>query len=478
MKKLLALLCVAVMLVACCLPVFAAGGSCSITINNTVDKHDYYLYKILDLSYDDKGTVDPGDDAYTYTIENTSDWWTFIDGNSGTNGNQWFELISAGGNTFIVKAQGTPDAKEIAAAALAYAKAKPITGIKQTATGTSLTFASLEYGYYLVESSVGTLLGLDTVSPHAEINDKNKAPTIDKVVDDASVNIGDTVNFTLTITAQEGAENYKLHDKMSAGLKLNETSIKVYQADGVTEITEAGNYTIKTSGTCGAECTFEIEFTDAFCDTLVADQEIVVKYSAVLTEDAVVGAPGNPNKAVLDYGDDSNVETTPEAVADVTTYEFDLVKTDSVKVLLAGAKFRLYDAATDGNEIKLAYDDVDKCYYPTNGAGEDIVTNGSEVIVIRGLAADTYYLEEIEAPAGYNKLVGRTAVNLTSGNLKATMAGTTWTSGGIQITNNTGAVLPETGGFGTTMFLLIGGGLMLCTGILLVTKKRMDKIAD
>ena len=83
MKKLLALLCVAVMLVACCLPVFAAGGSCSITINNTVDKHDYYLYKILDLSYDDKGTVDPGDDAYTYTIENTSDWWTFINDNSG-----------------------------------------------------------------------------------------------------------------------------------------------------------------------------------------------------------------------------------------------------------------------------------------------------------------------------------------------------------------------------------------------------------
>ena len=42
------------------------------------------------------------------------------------------------------------------------------------------------------------------------------------------------------------------------------------------------------------------------------------------------------------------------------------------------------------------------------------------------------------------------------------------------IENNTGAVLPSTGGMGTTVFYVVGGGLMAVAVVLLVTKKRME----
>ena len=40
--------------------------------------------------------------------------------------------------------------------------------------------------------------------------------------------------------------------------------------------------------------------------------------------------------------------------------------------------------------------------------------------------------------------------------------------------NNTGSVLPSTGGIGTTMFYVIGGALVVCAAVLLVTRKRMS----
>ena len=42
------------------------------------------------------------------------------------------------------------------------------------------------------------------------------------------------------------------------------------------------------------------------------------------------------------------------------------------------------------------------------------------------------------------------------------------------IVNQSGTVLPSTGGMGTTVFYVVGGGLMAVAVVLLVTKKRME----
>ena len=45
----------------------------------------------------------------------------------------------------------------------------------------------------------------------------------------------------------------------------------------------------------------------------------------------------------------------------------------------------------------------------------------------------------------------------------------------INVVNHSGAVLPSTGGIGTTIFYVVGGVLVLAAIILLVTKKRMSE---
>lgn len=85
-------------------------------------------------------------------------------------------------------------------------------------------------------------------------------------------------------------------------------------------------------------------------------------------------------------------------------------------------------------------------------------------------------MEETKAPAGYNKLPGRVKVEMKEGNLTTTMTGDTWAkgNGGVQITNNTGAELPSTGGMGTTIFYIIGSVLVLAAIVLLIVRKRMS----
>ena len=49
---------------------------------------------------------------------------------------------------------------------------------------------------------------------------------------------------------------------------------------------------------------------------------------------------------------------------------------------------------------------------------------------------------------------------------------------GVHVVNKTGTMLPETGAMGTTMFLFFGALVVLSTGVLLVTKKRMNMIEE
>lgn len=43
----------------------------------------------------------------------------------------------------------------------------------------------------------------------------------------------------------------------------------------------------------------------------------------------------------------------------------------------------------------------------------------------------------------------------------------------VEVENKTGTVLPSTGGAGTTMIYLIGGVLVLGSGVVLATKRRV-----
>ena len=276
------------------------------------------------------------------------------------------------------------------------------------------------------------------------------------------------IHYKVTISAKKGATGYVLNDTMTEGLTFN-NDVKV--TVGGAELTLNDNYTVTTPGDNGA--TFKVTFTESYLNGLTADTSIVVTYSATLNEKAAISGDQNTNTAQLKYGNSSTVEDKTTT----TSFKFDLVKTDSAGKLLAGAKFKLYDAASDGSEIKLVK--IDEKTYRVAKSGEtgvEIETVDTGYITINGLGNGDYWLEETQQPTGYNKLSTREKLTVKDGNLSTTMTGTTWTegNGGVHIINNSGTGLPSTGGMGTTLFYVLGGGLMVAAVVLLVTKKRME----
>jgi fimbrial isopeptide formation D2 family protein/LPXTG-motif cell wall-anchored protein len=477
MKKLMAALLAVAMVCAMAIPAWAAGGTTagtgSITIDKAVSGETYTIYKMFDLN-----SYDPTAGTYSYTV--VSAWEDFF--KDGAAGNSYITLEN-GHPTWVKGAQ----AADFAKAALAYATEKNITATKkETATSNTVSFTGLDLGYYLVDTSLGALCGLDTTKPDATINEKNEVPDIDKKVADSEGNwvtentakIGDTVNYKVTITVQTANNRYVLHDTMSEGLTFNKDSVKVTVG---TEEVATTNYDVVTTG-IGTE-TFNVKFKDEYIATLAAGTKIEVTYSAVVNAKAKVDSDKNTNEAHLVYG---NKHETEKHETKTYLYEFDLIKfSGSTKKLLGGAQFKLYDAETGGNEIKLVKneDDTYRVATATETPVAYIETVAGKTVKISGLDKKVYYLEETVPPAGYNGLTQRVKVDLSTGSKKVTAGyfndGTYDESlassiGGVAVVNNAGTTLPGTGGIGTTIFYVVGGGLMVAAAILLITKKRME----
>ena len=419
--------------------------------------------------------------AYTYTV--ADGWSEFINSVKGV----YVNVDTQGYVTWVDKGSEEANkaaAKTFAQLALAYAKThtSSITAVSPTETnGSTVKFTELNLGYYLVDSSVGALCSLTTTQPSAEAWEKNSEPKVEKEVLENSDNkyheknndyIGKTIYFKTTVTAGDGAEGYVLYDDMSAGLTFNSGSIKVYVMEDNEEVlVSSDNYTV----TEGNGHTFKIEFKDTFTSTLVAGDVIIVKYDAVLNENAVIGSEGNPNTTYLTYGDKTDsTNRTPDDTTKTYTYRFDLVKTDSDNKLLPGATFKLLDAKK--NVIKLVF--VSEGVYRVAGDDEEgieEITAGK--ITIKGLDNGTYYVEEVTPPAGYNKLATPQEFVIKDANLDASMSEDVWTAGGVHVINYTGDELPTTGGMGTVLFITIGSLMVLGFGVLLVTKLRMSKMS-
>lgn len=478
-KRVLALLAAFALVLAMAVPAWADGNTGSITVQGAVDGEIYSIYKIFDVTGYDTMTT-----PHKITYKVTDGWASFFA--KGNPGATYVTLDSK--KQISATTLDSTNAPAFAAAAITWAKDSAhnikVTDSK-TANKDGVTFTNVADGYYLVDTSLGALCSLDNVTGNtAKISEKNKVPSVEKKVKSGdiyessnSAKIGDTVEYKTTITINGSVEKVVLHDKMSAGLTFDETSVKVKV--GGADVAE-DNYTLKKSGTESSDpCTFEIEFKDSYIAGLKTGTQIEVTYSATLNESAVIGTTGgNKNDTWLKYGNSGSVtsETT------TYSYSFDLVKTDSDGTLLAGAKFKLYADQDCTSEIKLVADGTNGYRVATTGEKEVqyIETKANSALTIKGLkGTTTYYLKEIEAPKGYNELENAFAFTIASANVSSNLGITSnkWvegTSTGIHIINNAGTTLPSTGGMGTTVFYVVGGGLMAVAVVLLVTKKRME----
>lgn len=367
----------------------------------------------------------------------------------------------------------------------------------QTASSEAVTYSGLDLGYYLVDSSMGTLCALTTTNPTVKIAEKNTAPTVEKKVGNSADNvnsennnasIGDTVYFKTTITAQPGAQNYVLHDKMTEGLTFDQNSVnvslhkKATNADETLGANTDYNVEITNLEDTDPKCTFHIKFPQKLCDRLAANDTITVTYSAVLNEKAEIGnVDKNTNETWLKYGDSQNTQhkTTNTKTFEMNVFKFYKDKNDSTTEKgLDGATFKLTKDSQDAVNIgfvktsnETATDDV----YRVAKTGETgtvttITSPDSGKFKIQGLGAGTYYLTETKQPAGYNKLKNPVTVVIDNdGNV--TVDGVN--ADPVKVLNNTGSILPSTGGAGTTMIYLVGAVLVLGSGVVLVTKRRV-----
>lgn len=516
MKKLVSLVIVMALVLSLAVGASAANDG-KITVSNAISGQTYNIYRIFDLTYDNKGDTDSTNDVYSYTINNK--WANFFatnaDGASYITDtvNNYPISVTENGTTATKYIQITNEnAAAFAAAARNFVTSNSIVHDgTQTASSTSVEFTALAYGYYLLDTTTGTLCSLDSTSTTVTIDDKNTAPILSKKVSTSSngtfaesvtANIGDDIYFEVIITAGKGAVGYVLHDNMADSF-TNYTDLKVqYQeknGNTYSDMAVSTDYTTATSNSDG--CDFEITISKP----LNEGDQVRVSYKTTLDTDAVIAGDGNKNTAKLKYGESATAQMeTTEASAKVMTYALAINKTDKEGINLADAKFSLSNGTTT---LYFTKDSNNVYTYAGTTTGEGKTTalvsfvtddNDNEVILIKGLNVGTYTLTETAEPAGYNKLTAPVSVNITANGTNAATYYVTYTNGVvsnsattatnatgektitigqdaqlINVINLTGTELPSTGGVGTTIFYVLGGLMFVGALVLLVTNKRM-----
>ena len=432
----------------------------SITVTNAIVGETYTLYKVFDATVAN-GRADEGTG-----ISYTSTWFT----KEMAATCKYFDVDDSGNIT--IKAAGKKDSGELSDGAIGWLKdhisnfQQTQNPIKPTKESPAVSWTNLDPGYYYIDTTTGSFVTVDSITPNVNVIDKNSLPSHDKKQATAAdgtfgddlleLNIGDTVYYQTEIKIGKGADkDITLTDTMTSGLTLNQSAITV-TLDG--EPVASSNYELNNVSANG----FTLVLKAAYVKKLTDDKKVVVAYSAVINKDAVIdSADGNSNEAKLEYSEQKATDTVY-----VATYDFQLFKTDgsAENTYLPGAKFKLYDALTGGNLIKVNKDNTG--YYLDSTADVEIEVNSPNGVNVRGLKPGTYYLEEIQAPAGYNKLTERKPVTITSGQTAAH---------DVYVENHAGAELPNTGGRGTTLLYAIGAALVIGAAVLLVARRRTEQ---
>lgn len=470
-REIVVVLFVFVFVFVLCDSVSANGMGGSIIIDNAIDGEMYTIYKILDLESFDG-------DNYSYKIS-SSEWDEFFDSGDGR---FYFDVNSNGGVTFVGDEQSMD---LVAQRALVYAKShEGITKKSQRAVGGIVEFKDLDLGYYLVDSSVGVLCGLTTTNYVVRVEEKNEKPTLSKYVKMdgtdslgkyATAGIGDVVYFTSVIRNFKGAENLELTDVMEKGLSLNLDSIVVSLVNDnlIIDLNKNEHYSV-----LDLENGFKVLFTfDGYriLENHCMDCDIRISYSAIVNGDACTN---NANVASLKYGD-HHVSLSDKV--NVGVLSIPVFKCSVNRVGLEGAKFSLYtsevDALNDVNCIRFI-ETKDSNVFQKSDLGQGLIkTDRSGRFVLSGLKSGRYFLREVQAPRGYNKLsdVVTVVVNPVVGSSNEIKGQSLLVFYGmnmgkaeveVEVQNQSGSLLPSTGSVGTWSIYLIGFVFVLVSFVL------------
>ena len=472
MKKLLSMLLTVIMVLAMTAPSFADTTEGGKIIISNPKQGVYTLYKVFDVVYAEDKTDSSG---YSYYTKNTNnDWITFL-------GNQGFTLQEVKDASGATVRYNVTDAANVVAAEFANAlreKTNLLTKVDEKTVNSEET-AALDFivsalGYYFVDTTTGSLCNLTTTNPEVTIQDKNDVPFEKEIVTntDGGVQIGDVISYKLTgkVADVTGFDeyNYAVADTMGAGLTYNSDSLKVKIGEVEVPVSDTA-----TQGTNGFK--ISIPFVNEQGAIYTAGADIEITYTATVNSDAK--AVVIENNATLTYGPNDNTQNITKKVAIYTSQiVIDKVKEGETTTKLAGAEFRLLNSENKYYKLTTTENSTAATVTWVNDVSEAtiVTTDNNGAASFTGLKNGTYKLEEVKAPAGYNRLTDLVEVAV-NGNPIPNEDGTyvvTSLTATAQVTNNTGSILPSTGGIGTTIFYAAGIILMAGAVFFVVRRKR------
>ena len=342
----------------------------------------------------------------------------------------------------------------------------------------------------------------------------------------AAAGVNDIVRFYVEVNIPKynnvSALNLTVNDTLT-NLKYQEGSVKVYENrpdpkghnDSNNEIQGAiknsanvveQDYTI-SNGAGTQKLKFELDYQKIMGENAAQAKTVYIYYEAIMQKEAVTGTNHQgENVATLKYSNaaNPNIEyTTDPEDTDVFTYYIGLTKKkNKTDDSLKGAYFSVYTDKNSKTPLKFVEmtENGTKYYRLAVGDEADTVTQIEADFQIRGLDANTYYLEEVVAPQGYTKPSGRFEITMTSqmennkhtgtldnkqSSIKALDDADTALilSSGVSVDKNyqfsislgnfSTPNLPTTGGTGTVL-LSIGGVVLMAAGayLLFFRKKK------
>ena len=367
----------------------------------------------------------------------------------------------------------------------------------------------IDEGYYLIVLDNAKEIQATLTNVYAKNNTvdlKEEAPSIEKSADVDDVEIGQIVTYTITTTIpkQLGADMvYKITDTLSDGLdfvNFNEPNAIVTQdnleIDAKLKDKNTENYTPITEIKASVKGrTMTINLAQYIKDNQAKiGQEIRIQYKAKVNENAVIETN---NSATLEYGKNSQSTITNKPVQVKTpTFPVHINKVDDKQAALGGVKFELYtdNGGQKGTAINVS-NSMDGIYkvQPNSGTTE-MVTVGSDItnagfgkpsgfnLVINGLKAGTYWLQETQALDGYNKIKEPIKITITNNNNNGSYTigaesidpkdEITAVDNIVTIVNKTSSALPETGGTGTLLLTAVGALLVAVAMVRFMRRKQ------
>lgn len=512
MKRIMALMLAAIMMMAMSVTAFAAGTTHSLTVNvkggQDLKGQTINLYKLFDVT--ESGEAPNKNYAYTVNTQYKATLASVLGISANSKDEAFAEAVTQLGTDNSTEVQNF--ANTFTTKALEGKLAATATSNKILDSNTAYTFSDLSAGYYLVYVTGGKEIQSSLVTVDADrstVNLKTEAPSITKKADKETAEIGQVVTYTVTgaIPDTTGYDSYvyKINDELTKGLDFvnnangtactdNKVAVKVAFTDG----TDAS--TAPTTATLDAENNRKMSLD--LSAWIRANQEnkgkeFTVIYYAKVNKDAEVT---NNNKASLEYGNNPNdTTTTTPSEAKTPTYPLDILKkkagiAGATTEKLAGAKFKLYSNKTDADKnddtkaIKVSPVTtgvagnyvVDPTSSTTEFESVENIEGKGYNLRVNGLAEGTYYLVETKAPDGFNKLTAPVVIKITKSTdpdvNKWTISkdGNDETDKIIDIENSTGSLLPSTGGRGAIAFAVIAALLVFGVAVSFIRDKRKE----